>query len=129
MFKIVRHCSERLPHGIRAWVKVARRAGFRGTLYVRGFKPRDDEPNGRILLGHQKGDRIVVRVQSRCGNATVQGYDPLRTFAHELGHWHRYTKGMKVTNGRAFKNNAEQAADPIEAYCDRFAARLLKGIV
>ena len=129
MFRLVRHCSERLPHGIRAWVKVARRAGFTGTLYVRGFKPRDDEPNGRILLGTQRANRIVVRIQHKCGNCTVKGYDPLQTFAHELGHWHRWKKGMKVSNNKAFASNTEQALDPIEAYCERFAAKLLKGIV
>lgn len=128
MFTIVKHCSERLPHGIRAWVKVARRAGFDGTLYVRGFRHKDKEPHDRWLLGTQKGNRIVVRIQARCGRVGINYYDPLRTFAHELGHWYRWQSSMKVTNDRAFKNNTEQAKDPIEAFCDRYAARLLKDL-
>ena len=129
MFTIVRHCGERLPGGIRKWVKVARRAGFDGTLYIRGFRSRDNEPTGRIILGTQFNNRIIVRVQSKCGNASLaRPLDPLQTFAHELGHWHRQMKGLQSTNGIDFKSNAEQAKDPIEAYCDRYAARLLKDL-
>src|SRR5688572_20708822 len=99
MFRLVRHCAERLPHGIPTWVKAARKAGFTGTLYVRGFRQnRDSEPNGRVLLGTQRANRIVVRIKAPCGTTDVHGYDPLRTFAHELGHWHRWKRGMKVTN-------------------------------
>ena len=125
---LVRHCQERLPGGIRTWVKLARLAGFDGTLYVRGFKPRD-QTNGRWTLGSQFNNRIVVRVQSPCGRAsTVRPINPLQTFAHELGHWDRQRRGVKNTNGVEFRSNAEQARDPIEAACERYAARLLKAL-
>lgn len=126
---IVRHCQERLPHGIRTWVKVARRAGFDGTLYVRGFRSRDRDKGDRIVLGSQFNNRIVVRLQAPCGRVeTVRGFDPLQTFAHELGHWHRQQMGRLNTNGIDFKSNTEQARDPIERYCDRYAAQLLKDL-
>ena len=125
MFSIVRCCGVRLPGGIRKWVKLARLAGFEGTLYLRGFRPHDHERNGRIVLGRQFGNRIIVNVQAPCGHVSVQ-VDPLSTFAHELGHWTRQRNGLKNTNGIDFKSNTAQAKDPIEAYCDRYARRLLK---
>lgn len=126
---LVRHCAERLPGGIRRWVKVARRAGFDGTLYVRGFRPRDHDANGRVTLGSQFNNRIVVRLNAPCGTATtIRPVDPLQTFAHELGHWNLQQQGRKNTNGVDFKSNTEQAKDPIERACDRYAAKLLRDL-
>lgn len=129
VFTLKRHCAERLPHGIPVWVEAARRAGFDGTLYVRGFRPRDAQPHGRILLGTQFGSRIVIRLNAPCGKTKSKVGDPLVVFAHELGHWDLQRRGLKNTNGIDFRSNSEQAMDSIERRCDRYAKRLLKGLL
>lgn len=97
--KIVRHCRERLPGGAAKWRRLARAAGFTGTLHVYGYGtgPRD------TAYGHRKActseelipvnvgyytptSHIQVWVDSPCGITLRPTKKPLETFSHELGH-------------------------------------------
>ena len=103
--RISRYCGkERLPGSARFWKRLARRAGFTGTLAVYGYgvggRPggaqrkaeRTGVQDGMVLADYEPG---LIRVWVPC---TCQAADfdadqlredreyPLSTFAHELGH-------------------------------------------
>ena len=127
--EIVKCCaSVRLPGGERKWRRMARLAKFDGTVRVRGFSKRDQEPHEMVSLGKYFWWRnlITVQIKGHCGRGvTTSRYDPLATYGHELGHSMLHARGRVVTNGRAFRDNAEQRSDPIERACDRYS-RLLR---
>jgi hypothetical protein len=103
--RIVRYCGrERLPGGARFWQRLARRAGFTGTLVVYGYgvggRPggaqrkaeRTGELGGMVLADYEPG---LIRVWLPCtcqaadpdvDQLVEEREDPLSSFAHELGH-------------------------------------------
>ena len=102
---ISRYCGrERLPGGAPSWRRLARRAGFTGTLAVFGYgvggRPggaqrkaeRTGELTGIALADYEPG-LIRVWMPCTCQAAdfdadllALDREDPLSSFAHELGH-------------------------------------------
>jgi hypothetical protein len=103
--RVARFCGrERLPGGTRLWQRLARRAGFAGTLAIYGYgvggRPghtqrkaeRSGAPVGIVLADYEPG---LIRVWLPCtcqaaefdlDQMTEDREDPLSSFAHELGH-------------------------------------------
>lgn len=103
--RIARYCGrERLPGGARLWQRLARRAGFHGTLAVYGYgvggRPGGDqrkaertgEQLGMALADYEPGlIRIWLPCTCQAADLDVDQLaedreDPLSSFAHELGH-------------------------------------------
>lgn len=125
-------CSKtRLPGGERKWRRMAKLAGFNGTVRVVGFnKKRDSIPHNMILLGTYRPETktITVRIKGHSKNDPTfnrGSYSPIATFGHELGHTILERRGKDMTTGKDFHGNREQANDPIERACDRYS-RLLR---
>lgn len=103
--RIWRYCGrERLPGGARLWLRLAHRAGFKGTLVVYGYgvgghpgraqrkAERTGVHYGMALADFEPG-LIRVWVPCTCQAAEFDTdqlaemhEDPIASFAHELGH-------------------------------------------
>jgi hypothetical protein len=115
--RLSRYCGrERLTGGMRLWERLARRAGFRGTVAVYGYgvggRPggaqrkaeRTGVHYGMVLADYEPG-LIRVWVPCTCQAAEfdqeelVDNHeDPLASFAHELGHHVQYAKRRTYFN-------------------------------
>jgi hypothetical protein len=115
--RISRYCGhERLPGGARLWERLARRAGFKGTLVAYGYgvggRPggaqrkaeRTGVHYGMVLADYEPG-LIRVWVPCTCQAAEFDRdqlvddrEDPLSSFAHELGHHVQYAKRRTYFN-------------------------------
>ena len=127
MFRIVRHCSERLPGGARRWRALARAAGFSGTLTIRGYgvggaigagqRALWRDRTGEAVLGqYDCGSRIDVWVRHAPDSRIGMVADPYIVFAHELGHY-------RITQRGARPRDEERAADAIGARLRKKVAR------
>lgn len=127
--KVVRHCSERLPGGLRRWRRLARRAGFTGTLEVYGYgvhgSParmqlrvnRKDE--GEATVADYGGNHIRVWLRAACSPVPMTfTTKPLFAFAHELGHHRQEVRGVRRTMSHKKK----------ERDADLYASRILREI-
>ena len=131
---IIRRCCDQvsLMAGEARWRRMAARAGFHGTLKVRGFSKTKWTPGLRVTMGRMSaGGRVItVYVSHGCGEmafAHPRTYSPLATFGHELGHFilKQRGRGEYGTLG-VFSNNTEQGRDPVERACDRYSRLLRK---
>jgi hypothetical protein len=115
--RILRYCGrERLPGSARFWQRLARRAGFRGTLAVYGYgvggRPggaqrkaeRTGEQDGVVLADYEPG-LIRVWLPCTCQAADLDTdqlaedrEDALSSFAHELGHHVQYARRRTYFN-------------------------------
>ncbi|HEV8573111.1 MAG TPA: hypothetical protein VGR43_00235 [Dehalococcoidia bacterium] len=104
--KIKKYCGrERLPGGERRWRRLAKAAGFDGTLQVFGWGVRGEpgreqraayrKERGATIADYEPG---LIRVWLQCECAATDFYDEdeltsqyvLAAFAHELGHHRQY---------------------------------------
>lgn len=128
--RVLRYCGrERLPGGIRLWQRLARRAGFYGTLVAYGYgvggRPGGDHrkaertgvQDGMVLADYEPG-LIRVWVSCTCQAAEFDPdqladdhEDPLSSFAHELGHHAQYLR---------------RGVYPDEAVAERYGRLLLR---
>jgi len=129
--KIVRFCGkERLPGGERLWRRLAKEAGFNGTVKVYGYGAAGSKmatsthrayevgKTSYTIVGLQteKIELIEVWLPCKCQTAMddmlpVNGmpewlkdnYEPLFVFAHELGHYQQEVQGMEFSEPGATK--------------------------
>lgn len=125
--KIIRSDGLKLPGGERKWRRMARLAGFDGTVRVRPFR-KSDEHGRRISMGTMSPSGKVISVHINTAKivfTSPRTYDPLSTFGHELGHYILKSRHREWATRRVFHSNAEQRSDAIERACDRYS-RLLR---
>lgn len=132
---VKRYCGhERLPGGERRWRRLARAAGFSGSVELYGYgvagKPgreqraamRTGVESGVVVADY--GDNIIrVWLTCRCAAAefdtdrlAYEQKDPLTNFAHELGHHVVKARGRKMLPWVE------------EAVAERYGRRLLRRI-
>jgi hypothetical protein len=117
LVRVVRFCGrERLPGGQRLWRRLARRAGFAGTLALYGYgvggRPghaqrkaeRTGEFTGMVLADYEPG---LIRVWLPCACQAADfdtdqlkedREDPVSSFAHELGHHVQHRRRRRFQN-------------------------------
>lgn len=128
--KIVRHCRERLPGTERLWRRLAKKAGFSGTLEVIGYGVGNTKEaklhrknigtSKKITLAYIVYDENRIRVFSN-GPCTPMvhttkakaNWPPIASFAHELGH---------------FVLNRDNPKKDNERNADRYARKALRGL-
>lgn len=141
--KVVRHCTERLPHGEAEWQKAAKIAGFNGTLHVGGLghdpnNYRELDPKRRKKWGYTVGwydwrtKDITVRLHgapcARTRGLEADRYDAMKAFFHELGHYRQDIRGvnLQTSNNTWGKTYTYWRTNHLEMSAERYANRMLK---
>jgi len=130
--RIKRYCGrERLPGGERRWRRLARAAGFDGTLQVFGWGVRGEpgrlqrsayrKSAGATVADYEPG---LIRVWLDCACAATDFYDEdeltsqyvLEAFAHELAHHRQYLLSR------------ERFSPQADAVAERWGRKLLRSV-